>query len=186
MTGLDLICIWLVDLWTIKSGLLHKPTSLTQINSSQFKKKYLTTSNSLAKIWKSLYNLQTNFEGNRLRVVEFQIQLQKGFKPNIVAKAAAATEDEGRKKLITLCVYHSENCARAFCTVFPFEKIKFIWQYTKYWYVLIFPFNSVLNRNTVSFSLWCQGLQFHFIKHLKNRHLNFKDLPFWIQWRYYD
>ena len=25
----------------------------------------------------------------------------------------AAPEDEGRKKLITLCVYHSENCERA-------------------------------------------------------------------------
>ena len=31
-----------------------------------------------------------------------------------------------------------------------------------------------------------RGLQFHFIKQLKNEHSNFKALPFWIQWRYYD
>ena len=66
---------------------------------------------------------QTTELANRLLpVLEFQIQLQKGFKPIVVAKAAAATEDEGRKKLITLCVYHSENCARASYTVFQVKK----------------------------------------------------------------
>ena len=29
-----------------------------------------------------------------------------------------------------------------------------------------------------------RGLQFHFIKQLKNRHPKFKALPFWSQWRY--
>ena len=31
-----------------------------------------------------------------------------------------------------------------------------------------------------------RGLQFHFIKQLKNGHSNFKDLLFWSQWRYHD
>ena len=30
------------------------------------------------------------------------------------------------------------------------------------------------------------GLQFHFIKQLKNGHPNFKDLLFWNQWRHHD
>ena len=30
-----------------------------------------------------------------------------------------------------------------------------------------------------------RGLQFHFIKWLKNRHSNFNNLPFWSQWRYH-
>ena len=31
-----------------------------------------------------------------------------------------------------------------------------------------------------------RGLQFHFIKQLKNGHSNVKDLPFWRHWRYHD
>ena len=31
-----------------------------------------------------------------------------------------------------------------------------------------------------------RGLQFHYIKWLKNRHSNFKVLAFWSQWRYHD
>ena len=30
-----------------------------------------------------------------------------------------------------------------------------------------------------------RGLQFQFIKQLKNGHPNFEDLPFWSQWRYH-
>ena len=31
-----------------------------------------------------------------------------------------------------------------------------------------------------------RGLQFHFIKQVKNGHSNFKDLLFWSQWRYHN
>ena len=104
--------------------------------------------------------MPTNFEGNKLQNLPIDYcgcgisnTTSKRLWFHCVAKTAAATEDEGRKKLITLCVYHSENCARASYTVFQFEKFKFIWQNTKKLSVLIFPFNSVLDRNRVSFSL---------------------------------
>ena len=43
---------------------------------------------------------------------------------------------------------------------------------------------SLLASKCQDFKL--RGLKFNFIKQLKNGHLNFKALPFWIPWRYYD
>ena len=49
---------------------------------------------------------------------------------------------------------------------------------------LNFVMISLLASKCQDFKL--SGLQFHFIKQLKNGHHNFKDLPFWSHRRYHD
>ena len=49
---------------------------------------------------------------------------------------------------------------------------------------LNFVMISSLASKRQDFKLW--DLQFHYIKQMKNGHPNFKALPFWIQWWYYN
>ena len=140
----------------------------------------------------------TKLANRLLRVVEFQIQLQKSFEPIVWLRLLLPLKMKEERNSLHF-VYTTRKIVRARATqCFNLKNLNSSDKTQNI--VLIFPFNSVLGCKRVYFSLWFEfdydiftdlkmtlklerSISFH---RAAERASQLKDLPFWIQWRYHD